>query len=152
MLVGACGNGSGGADGGVRDLAASSLMDLQSPDLIDPSCAVGNFLHAGPAAAFAVGTATFFQCARMFVCRDAAGLYAMTASCTHEGCNVTFAPATRQFDCPCHQSVFDFNGKVLALPAPFPLPHFAVSLDGNGNVLVDVTTVVPPTTRLSGLD
>jgi nitrite reductase/ring-hydroxylating ferredoxin subunit len=153
VLVGACGsgaNGGGGGDGGADDLSVP--MDLVNADLIDPTCAVGGRLHAGPASSFAVDTATFFHCARVFICRDSLGLYAMSGSCTHEGCDVAFSAANLRFDCPCHQSIFDFNGNVLAAPALTPLPHVAVSLDGNGNVVVDVTTRVPANTRLSGLD
>lgn len=148
LLAGACGNGDGGHDLGAGDLSMA-LRDLSMPDLVDPTCAVNGKLHAGPAASFAVGTATFFACARVFVCRDGLGLYAMTSSCTHEGCDVAFAGVTREFGCPCHQSVFDFNGRVLMTPATNPLPHFALSLDGSGNVVVDVGTVVPATTRLN---
>ena len=148
VLASACGNGSSGNDLGAPDLAVPVDMTV-SPDFYDPSCAVNGKLNAGPAASFAVGSATLFVCSRVFVCRDGLGLYAMTAACTHEGCNVAFVSGMQQFDCPCHQSVFDFNGNVVMSPATMPLPHFAVSLDGSGNVIVDVATNVPASTRLN---
>ena len=54
---------------------------------------------------------------------------AFSAICTHQGCTV--APAGKQLNCPCHGSVFDaFTGKVLAGPAPSPLPAVAVKVSG----------------------
>lgn len=151
VVAGACGSGAGGADAGPRDLSMPSDLNV-NPDLSDPSCPVGTLLHAGPAAAFAVDSATFFRCARLFVCRDAAGLFALSSSCTHEHCDVTFAQSQKQFDCPCHLSVFDFDGAVLKDPATQPLPHYAVSLDAGGNVIVDLSLNVPSTTRLGARD
>jgi nitrite reductase/ring-hydroxylating ferredoxin subunit len=153
-LVGACGSGSSRGDAGaVQDMAVPAMdlaPDFATPsDLYDRTCAAsGPPWNVGPASSFAVGTATFFRCARVFVCHDALGLYAMTSSCTHEGCDIAFTTANSEFDCPCHHSVFDFNGVVKAPPATMPLPHFAVSLDGSGNVIVDTTTPVPASTRL----
>ena len=85
----------------------------------------------------------------MLVARDAAGLYAMTSVCPHEQCDVQFAPATHDFECPCHLSTFDFNGGLTMGPATTGLVHYAVALDASGNVVVDLQTNVPPTTRLA---
>ncbi len=41
--------------------------------------------------------------------------------CTHLGCLYAWTPGLQRFQCPCHGSVFDINGKVLAGPAPRPL-------------------------------
>jgi nitrite reductase/ring-hydroxylating ferredoxin subunit len=152
IAVGACGSGAGGGDGGGGggggDLAVSLDMRVVR-DLADPSCPVNNQLNAGPTSKFAVGGATFFFCAHVFVLRDAGGLYAMSSACTHDGCDVDFKTVTNDFECPCHQSTFDINGAVTMLPATTPLQHFAVSLDGSGNVIVDLGSDVPPATRLS---
>jgi len=70
--------------------------------------------------------------------RDAGGLYAMTITCTHQGCDVepigTGASAT--LDCPCHGSQFDRNGGVVRGPASSPLAHFAVAVDASGNITI----------------
>ena len=145
IAAGACGSSTQSTG---ADLAAPIDLTVTPPDLTDPTCPINNTLNVGPASMFIVGQQRFFQCARMFVLRDAMGLYAMTAICTHEGCTIDFAPATHDFECPCHLSTFDFNGKVTALPATMPLGHFACSLDGNGHVVVDLGQTVPATTRL----
>lgn len=134
------------------DLAAPSDLSMPVRDMTDPSCPVGMKLDAGAASAIAVGQVRFFSCAKTFVLRDAAGLYAMTAICTHNQCTVAFTSATHDFVCPCHMSTYDFNGAVTAPPAPAPLQHYACALDGNGNVIVDLAAPVDASVRLTEHD
>ncbi|MGW4564402.1 FAD-dependent oxidoreductase [Streptomyces sp. NPDC004561] len=59
---------------------------------------------------------------RVAVHRDDAGdLHAVSARCTHLGCLVSFNRAERAWECPCHGSRFDVDGKVLQGPAVRPL-------------------------------
>jgi Rieske Fe-S protein len=148
IVAGACGNGTSKGDAGAGDLGVPNDMVVPT-DLVNPKCAINGKLYAGPSTQFAIGASTFFDCARVLVLRDAAGLYAMTSICPHEKCDVMFAPNTHDFECPCHLSTFDFNGGLTMGPATTGLTHFAVSLDGSGNVIVDVKTMVDPTTRLA---
>lgn len=56
------------------------------------------------------------------VYRDEQGLlHAVSAICTHKGCLVAFNKAETSWDCPCHGSRFDKDGKVLDGPACLPL-------------------------------
>lgn len=65
---------------------------------------------------------------RVAAFRDEDGrLSACSAVCTHMGCLVTWNPAERSWDCPCHGSRFDTRGSVLEGPAvrdldPRPIP------------------------------
>jgi nitrite reductase/ring-hydroxylating ferredoxin subunit len=64
---------------------------------------------------------------------------ALSASCTHLGCIVTFNRDAGRLDCPCHDTSFGLDGSVLfqgyALPLP-PLPRVPSRVrDGNVEVL-----------------
>jgi len=48
--------------------------------------------------------------------------HAISASCTHKGCTVTWNNADRTWDCPCHGSIFATDGGVIHGPAVEPLP------------------------------
>lgn len=55
---------------------------------------------------------------RLAVYRDPAGIvHAVSSVCSHLGCIVKFNPSEKSWDCPCHGSRFDVDGKVLDGPA-----------------------------------
>ena len=54
--------------------------------------------------------------------RDENGsLHAVSARCTHLGCLVDFNRAERAWECPCHGSRFDIDGRIVQGPATKPL-------------------------------
>jgi glycine/D-amino acid oxidase-like deaminating enzyme/nitrite reductase/ring-hydroxylating ferredoxin subunit len=60
---------------------------------------------------------------KMAVFRDDAGKdHVCSAVCTHMRCVVNWNPAEKTWDCPCHGSRFDTEGKVIEGPAISPLP------------------------------
>ncbi len=63
---------------------------------------------------------------------------ALSAICTHLGCNVHWYPEENKFVCPCHQGIYDFNGNVVSGPPPRPLEKLPVKLhDGQVFVLMN---------------
>jgi Rieske Fe-S protein len=62
---------------------------------------------------------------------------ALSATCTHLGCQVRWDAASTRFRCPCHGGVFDKDGSVVEGPPPRALHRVDVRLDeGSGHVLV----------------
>ena len=126
-LASACGDNASGAPAVFGDAAAGSVADIP------------------------VGTLRQVGTVPVFVGRDAGGLYALTSTCTHAGCEVRTDGAgdTAVLFCPCHGSLFDRNGAVKRGPAPSPLVHFAVEVDAMGNVTIHGGTQVSAATRVA---
>ncbi len=57
------------------------------------------------------------------------GVVAYGPQCTHLGCAYHWEAAQGQFFCPCHNSAFALDGKVLSGPAPRPLDRYATKVD-----------------------
>ena len=67
-----------------------------------------------------------------YLFKTAAGVFAYTAICTHQGCTVNYDSLANELACPCHGARFDPNNgaKVVAGPAPIPLPKIKVAIQG----------------------
>lgn len=52
-------------------------------------------------------------------------------NCTHLGCTFPWNPNAEQFQCPCHGSRYDPEGRVVRGPAPLPLQLARVNVDGD---------------------
>lgn len=62
---------------------------------------------------------------------------ALSLVCTHQGCTVSWQASNNKFDCPCHGSQFDKDGKVLQGPATTSLPTYETEFDSdNGQVKI----------------
>ncbi len=64
--------------------------------------------------------------------------------CTHLGCGYRWDGEEKKFKCPCHGSVFDIEGQVLAGPAPRPLDLLPSKIE-NGRLLVEFKEFKPGT-------
>jgi cytochrome b6-f complex iron-sulfur subunit len=108
----------------------------------------GSLVVAGPVALFAAGSVTAFPAGKFYLVRlQDGGFLALHRQCTHLGCSVPWDEAQGRFACPCHASVFDLRGDVLAPPAPRPLDLFAIRIE-NGIVKVDTRAPI----RRSGFE
>jgi Rieske Fe-S protein len=86
-------------------------VTLTDSRYVDPFCGQSQFIVAQPTA-------------EKFI--------ALSASCTHSCCLVSFTG--HGFFCPCHGSTFDLTGKVTGGPANGPLAQVPVCADGCGKL------------------
>jgi Rieske Fe-S protein len=64
--------------------------------------------------------------------RSASGdLRAFSTVCPHLGCGVDWNDSTKKFDCPCHGSVFDTDGRCVAGPSPRGMDELEVVTTGD---------------------
>lgn len=73
---------------------------------------------------------------------DGIALFALWHRCPHLGCRVPECIPSQGFECPCHGSKFNIHGEYEAGPAPRNMDRFEVTVDGDGNLVVDTGTVV----------
>lgn len=62
-------------------------------------------------------------------------IIAFAPGCTHLGCPYHWESEKKSFVCPCHNSVFAMDGKVLQGPAPRPLDRFECKVEA-GKILI----------------
>ena len=99
-----------------------------------------------PMREYPVGSVTSIPEARAWLVHDEAGLYAVSAVCTHLGCTV--GHADDMFECPCHGSRFHLIGEVVRGPATAPLKHVELALSPEGLIVLDTSVSVPSEQRL----
>lgn len=123
--------------------AALGVARLPKPSVLPE---VSTRLKLGRPADFPPGTARLFEDRNVFVFADEKGVYALSAVCTHLGCIVSRAGDGR-FECPCHGSRFDAQGRPTAGPAPRALDWLEVRRAPNGLLYADTSVVVAAGTR-----
>jgi cytochrome b6-f complex iron-sulfur subunit len=91
----------------------------------------------------AQGTLLVLPEQKVFVVHDAAGFFALSATCTHLGCMTRYERENNRIFCPCHGSQFAVDGTVTGGPAPRALPRLDLALEG-GRLVVDVAKPAAP--------
>lgn len=71
----------------------------------------------------------------LIVCVGVNDWIAVWKICTHGNCDVEWADDLGLVRCPCHNSLFDWDGTVLQGPATRALASFTVCLDDDGRTL-----------------
>ncbi|MDO8391139.1 MAG: Rieske 2Fe-2S domain-containing protein [Actinomycetota bacterium] len=69
------------------------------------------------------------------------GVVALYQKCPHLGCRVPECKSSQWFECPCHGSQYNRAGEKKGGPAPRGMDHFAVTVSGSGDVVIDTSTV-----------
>jgi len=89
---------------------------------------------------FSLGVTTKFQNQfRIWVVRNPGRLFIVYARCTHLGCTPDWKESENKFKCPCHGSGYDTEGVNFEGPAPRPLDRARVTLDAEGQVVVNTS-------------
>jgi Rieske Fe-S protein len=66
-------------------------------------------------------------------------VWALSRKCTHLGCTINYHEKDGIFECPCHQSRFNTDGKVLHGPAEKRLVRYKVEkLKNEGGYIVTI--------------
>ncbi len=63
-------------------------------------------------------------------------VHALSATCTHLGCQVRWETDTKRFRCPCHGGVYDAQGHVVSGPPPRPLERIEARLDSKSDAVM----------------
>jgi len=106
--------------------------------ILEPS----SIFRIGPPADYAIGVDTKWQQQyRIWVTRTSDRLFVIYARCTHLGCTPDWKASENKFKCPCHGSGYDSEGVNFEGPAPRPMDRAKVSLDAEGQIVVDVGTL-----------
>jgi len=64
-----------------------------------------------------------------YLIRSGDTVRALSATCTHANCAVSWQANSRQFHCPCHRGSFDSQGSVLSGPPPRPLDELQIVVE-----------------------
>ncbi len=120
--------------------AGGALYQFLKPT-VEPG-GFGSQVSVGNVKEFKVGSVSTIRGMRGFVSRvDSKGAVVMSWKCTHMGCTVPWVDAEKRFHCPCHGSIYDATGQVIAGPAPRPLDLYPAQVV-NGELVVDTSRVI----------
>jgi len=71
-----------------------------------------------------------------WVVRRGAEILVFDPRCTHLGCAYHWHAETSQFLCPCHDGLYDLEGRVVGGPPPRPLDTYAATVEGSDLLVV----------------
>lgn len=73
---------------------------------------------------------------------DGVALMALWQRCPHLGCRVPSCVPSQGFECPCHGSKYNIHGEYEAGPAPRNMDRFEVTINDNGDLIVNTGNIV----------
>ena len=102
-----------------------------------------NSFRIGKPEDYADGSVNFFPERKIFVIKKENGIFqTISAVCTHLRCIVKWSETNKNFECPCHGSIFDGKGRIIGGPAPTPLDWYEITLGEDGKLFIDTMKVV----------
>lgn len=126
---------------GAAGALAAAELTLAGLRFLSPRSTSGEFggtFNLGDHTQIPPGSVTPVEAGRFYLVRlEDGGLLAIYRRCTHLGCAVPFDQSSRQFVCPCHGSAFTDEGDVLNQPATRPLDLFELTINAEGEIIVD---------------
>jgi cytochrome b6-f complex iron-sulfur subunit len=80
---------------------------------------------------------------KFYLIHTDAGVMALYWRCPHLGCTVPpWNPAAQEFHCPCHGSIYNYEGVRTGGPAPRPMDYMSAQVDeSTGDILVDTGSI-----------
>jgi len=102
--------------------------------------AFGGEISVGSDSIPGVGETPFrHQEGKFYIVHTEDGLEALYWKCVHLGCTVPWNQGEGKFHCPCHGSVFDYNGTRIAGPATRALDLMPMTVNDDGSVSVNTS-------------
>jgi len=74
---------------------------------------------------------------KFYIVHTEDGVEALYWKCVHLGCTVPWVEGEHRFHCPCHGSIYEYNGSRVSGPAPRALDAMPVKVDDKGNLSVN---------------
>ena len=130
-----------------HDAASTPHDAAPTPDAPTGVACTTTMIDVGAASTFALNTPVYNSSAKCFIVRDAGGLFAVSARCTHAG--VIVGVSGSRYLCPAHGAQFQFSGAIISGPVSSPLPHYAMCNTTNGHVAVEISMTVSSSQRLN---
>jgi cytochrome b6-f complex iron-sulfur subunit len=103
----------------------------------DPNPAIKTEFDLGLAEKYPLGSRTVLDEIPAILIRTESGFSVLSLVCTHLGC--TLEQEADGFACPCHNSRFDTEGKVIHGPAAKSLPALRVEISTENHVVLYAT-------------
>ena len=123
-------------------LAACSAQNNQNNNAAETNSTTtdtGKFLSLGTAQQLKEAGFLLNKKSNIIVVRDESlGLVAVNSLCPHRQCTVEWRKDNKDLFCPCHDSKFALDGKVIKGPANRPLGVYEVQ-EQDGEILVKVS-------------
>ena len=95
-------------------LAGNNVIDLNSTEFAVLKT-IGGFAYSGNIVIFRTSDTSYT---------------ALSRTCTHQGCTVSYNSSVKRMVCPCHGAEFSTGGSVLQGPASSPLAKYTATVSG----------------------